>query len=77
MTTETTRVAQIMTFDSNGRYAGQFNVRNRADWKRASREARERAGSNGTVLIAAATAARFTGRILSVAPNWDALRRPA
>lgn len=65
--TETTRAAHLMTFNADGRHGGNFTARTRADWKRISREARERAGANGTIMVYAATVATLTGKLVSVA----------
>ena len=72
--TNTTRAAHVMTFNAEGRHGGTFTARNRADWKRISREARERAGSNGTIMLYAASVAGLTGKVVSVAAIPTLLR---
>lgn len=65
----TTRAAHVMAFNAEGRHAGDFTARNRADWHRINREARERAGKDGTVFLYAATVQALTGKLASVAAS--------
>lgn len=65
--TTTTRAAYVHAFTADGRNAGDFIARDRADWRRINREARERAGQLGTVFLYAATVNALTGRLISVA----------
>lgn len=74
MTNTTTRAAHLVTFNAEGRHGGTFTARTRADWKRAWREVRERAGLGGTVLTYAATVNALTGKLLSVSATPAVLR---
>lgn len=75
--TDTTRAAYLMTFTAAGKFGGQFTAYNRRDWKRMFREARERAGADGSVLLYSATVAAFTGKVLSVSATPKLLRAAA
>lgn len=73
----TTRAAHVMAFNAEGRSAGSFTARDRADWRRINREARERAGKGGTIFLYSASVDALTGKLRSVAATPTLHRQPA
>lgn len=66
MQIETTRAAHMMAFTAEGQLAGYFTSRDRKDWQRDNREARERAGKGGTIFLYAASVNALTGKLIGV-----------